>query len=107
MQLISWNVNGIRSAYRKGFMDWLKHQNPDILAIQETKARMDVLPHDLLNIQGYHSIFSSAEKKGYSGVALYTKQKPQQVSTGLGISRFDQEGRTIIADYGDFVLFNI
>jgi len=68
---------------------------------------MDVLPHDLLNIQGYHSVFSSAEKKGYSGVAVYSKRKPVQISTGLGISRFDHEGRTIVADFGEFVLFNI
>lgn len=68
---------------------------------------MDVLPHDLLNIQGYHSVFSSAEKKGYSGVAVYSKRKPVNISTGLGISRFDHEGRTIVADFGEFVLFNI
>jgi len=107
MQLISWNVNGIRSAYRKGFMDWFRRQNPDIFCVQETKAQMDVLPHDLLNIQGYHSVFSSAEKKGYSGVAVYSKRKPVNISTGLGISRFDHEGRTIVADFGEFVLFNI
>ncbi|MDO9548813.1 MAG: exodeoxyribonuclease III, partial [Candidatus Marinimicrobia bacterium] len=97
MQLISWNVNGIRSAYRKGFMEWFRQQNPDIFCVQETKAQMDVLPHDLLNIQGYHSVFSSAEKKGYSGVAVYSKRKPVMISTGLGISRFDHEGRTIVA----------
>lgn len=107
LQLISWNVNGIRSAYRKGFLNWFQRQNPDIFCVQETKARMDVLPHDLLNIQGYYSAFSSAEKKGYSGVALYSKVKPLTVKTGLGIQKFDHEGRTIIADYGDFVLFNI
>lgn len=107
MQLISWNVNGIRSAYRKGFLDWFRQQNPDIFCVQETKAQMDVLPHDLLNIQGYYSVFSSAEKKGYSGVALYSKVKPLTIKTGLGIQKFDHEGRTIIADYGDFVLFNI
>ncbi|MBU0713067.1 exodeoxyribonuclease III [bacterium] len=107
MQLISWNVNGIRSAHRKGFMEWFQKQNPDIFCVQETKAQMDVLPHDLLNIQGYHSVFSSAEKKGYSGVAVYSKRKPVQISTGLGISRFDHEGRTIVADFGEFVLFNI
>ena len=107
MQLISWNVNGIRSAHRKGFMEWFQKQNPDIFCVQETKAQMDVLPHDLLNIQGYHSVFSSAEKKGYSGVAMYSKRKPVQINTGLGISRFDHEGRTIVADFGEFVLFNI
>lgn len=107
MQLISWNVNGIRSAYRKGFLNWFQRQNPDIFCVQETKAQMDVLPHDLLNFQGYYSVFSSAEKKGYSGVALYSKVKPLTVKTGLGIQKFDHEGRTIITDYGDFVLFNI
>jgi len=88
-------------------MEWFQKQNPDIFCVQETKAQMDVLPHDLLNIQGYHSVFSSAEKKGYSGVAVYSKRKPVQISTGLGISRFDHEGRTIVADFGEFVLFNI
>ncbi len=107
MQLISWNVNGIRAAYRKGFLDWFYRQNPDILCVQETKAHQEQLPDELLNIPGYQSIFLSAERKGYSGVAIYSKIKPISIQTGLGIEKFDHEGRTIIADYGEFVLLNI
>jgi exodeoxyribonuclease-3 len=107
MQLISWNVNGIRAAFRKGFLDWFHRQNPDIFCVQETKAQPDQLPEELLNVPGYQAIFHSAERKGYSGVAIYSKVKPNAVRTGLGIDKFDHEGRTIIADYGDFVLLNI
>ncbi|MBU1064040.1 endonuclease/exonuclease/phosphatase family protein, partial [bacterium] len=107
MQLISWNVNGIRSAHRKGFMEWFQKQNPDIFCVQETKAQMDVLPHDLLNIQGYHSVFSSAEKKGYSGVATFTKRKPKSVKTYFGNNLLSKEGRMQQLDFGDFLLLNI
>ncbi|MCK4715973.1 MAG: exodeoxyribonuclease III [Candidatus Marinimicrobia bacterium] len=107
MQIISWNVNGIRSAYRKGFLNWMSRQNPDIFCVQETKAYMEQLSYDLLNINGYHSVFSSAYKKGYSGVALYSKEKPNYVQNGFGIEKYDREGRIIVADYDDFVLLNI
>jgi len=107
MQIISWNVIGIRSAYRKGFLNWMCRHNPDILCIQETKAYMEQLSYDLLNINGYHSAFSSAYKKGYSGVALYSKEKPNYIQTGFGIEKYDREGRIIIAGYDDFVLLNI
>ena len=107
LRALSWNVNGLRAAYRKGFLDWLAEESPDILCVQETKAAVDQLPDELINVPGYEAHFASAEKKGYSGVALYTKSRPEKVSHGFGIDKFDSEGRTLIADYGDFVLFSI
>ena len=104
MILYSWNVNGLRAAYKKGFLEWLYKSSPDILAVQETKCHPDQLLDELRNPQGYHTYWASAEKKGYSGVALFTKVKPKNVQIGLGIAEFDREGRTIVADYGDFVL---
>jgi len=105
--LLSWNVNGIRAAYKKGFLDWMKEASPDILCLQETKAQKEQLHSDLLNIEGYTSYFSSAEKKGYSGVALYTKTKPNEVKKGIGIPEFDSEGRVVHASYDNFELFNV
>ncbi len=107
MRILSWNVNGIRAAYKKGFLDWLKEEDPDILCIQETKAHPDQLTDDLRNPEGYESYFSSAEKKGYSGVAIYTKQKPKKVEHGFGIKKFDSEGRILVAEYPKFVLMSI
>lgn len=103
MLLMSWNVNGIRAAQKKGFVDWLQETQPDILGVQETKAHPDQLDDDLLKPDGYYTYWSSAERKGYSGVALYTKVEPRTVQLGLGIEKFDSEGRTIVAEYDDFV----
>ena len=108
LRLLSWNVNGIRAAYKKGFVNWFVKENPDILCLQETKAHPEQLTDDLLNINGYKSYFSSSiVKKGYSGVAIYTKQEPVKVEHGFGIPKFDDEGRIIAADYKSFVLINI
>ncbi|MEA1959625.1 MAG: exodeoxyribonuclease III [Chloroflexota bacterium] len=107
LTVLSWNVNGIRAVYKKGFLDWLTKESPDILCVQETKAAEDQLPFDLKMVEGYHAFFSSSDRKGYSGVALYTKSKPASIATGFGIPRFDSEGRILIADYDSFVLFNI
>ena len=107
MRILSWNVNGIRAAYKKGFLDWLKKENPDILCIQETKAHPEQLTDDLRNVDGYESYFSSAERKGYSGVAIYTKQKPKKVEHGFGVKKFDSEGRILVAEYPKFVLMSI
>lgn len=108
LRLLSWNVNGIRAVYKKGFVDWFLKETPDVLCLQETKAHPEQLTDDLLNINGYKSYFSSSiVKKGYSGVAIYTKQEPVKVEHGFGIQKFDDEGRIIIADYKDFVLINI
>ena len=105
--LISWNVNGIRASYKKGFIDWLLKENPDIFCAQETKANIDQLPSDLVNIADYISYFHSAERKGYSGVAVYSKYKPKQFSSGFGDKYYDNEGRTIIVNFKDFILFNV
>ncbi len=106
-RLISWNVNGIRAIYKKGFLDWFKSIKPDILSLQETKAHPDQLVDELKNVNGYKSHFSAAEKKGYSGVVTYTKLKPISVKNGIGIKEFDSEGRFIITEFEDFTLFNI
>ena len=107
MRLISWNVNGIRAVAKKGFLETVAELDPDVLCIQETKASVDQLDESLLNIPGYTSYFSSAERKGYSGTAVYTKREPVSVSYGLGTDEFDHEGRTIELDFGDFILYNI
>ncbi len=107
MKIISWNVNGIRSAAKKGLIDWINTGQPDVLCLQETKASPMQLEKAILEIPGYSSWFSSAEKKGYSGVALYTKKDPVTVGFGMGIPRFDSEGRMIIAEYDDFFIFNV
>ena len=106
MRVISWNVNGLRAVHKKGFLDWLSSEDPDILCLQETKAHAEQLPEEVRSVAGYHSFFSTPERKGYSGVGLYTKKAPDSVQFGFG-DRFDAEGRTIIADYGEFVLFGI
>jgi exodeoxyribonuclease-3 len=107
VRLISWNVNGLRAVYKKNFLNWLIKENPDAGCLQEIKASEEQLPDALKSVKGYHVYFSSSEKKGYSGVALYTREKPKIVSETWGDKRFEGEGRTLSADYGDFILFNI
>lgn len=107
MKIISWNVNGIRAIHKKGFVEWLNSEQPDILCIQETKANIDQLDDALINVLDYFSFFSSAQKKGYSGVAVYTKKKPLSVKYGIEIERFDSEGRILILEYQNFILLNI
>ena len=107
LKLISWNVNGIRAIYKKGFYQWFVTEKPDILCLQETKASLDQFPQELKNIDGYHVYSAEAQKKGYSGVALHSTVKPKKIETGFGIERFDTEGRILIAYYDAFVLYNI
>lgn len=107
MKILSWNVNGLRAIHRKGFLQWFLEEKPDMLCIQEIRAMEEQLPSDLREIEGYYTYFFSAERKGYSGVALYTKIEPKIVRNGFGIERFDREGRVLIADYESFVLFDI
>ncbi len=103
IRLYSWNVNGIRAVHKKGFVDWVLKENPDILCLQETKAHPDQLTKELISINGYQSFFSSSKvKKGYSGVAVYSKLNPVDVKYGFDIPRFDDEGRTLILDYKEF-----
>lgn len=106
LTLYSWNVNGLRAAHRKGFLDWLYEAQPDIVGIQETKCHPDQLDANLREPEGYRAYWAPAGKKGYSGVALYSKKEPKSVQIGLNIADYDREGRTIVADYGDFVLIN-
>ncbi len=107
LTLVSWNVNGIRAAHRKGFLDWLHQAEPDILCIQESRAEEHQLPKALAQPEGYHGYWNACQrKKGYSGTALLARDAPLNVEFGLGIEEFDQEGRTIVAQYPTFTLLN-
>lgn len=107
MKMISWNVNGLRAVSKKGFSDWILKENPDILCIQETKLQEEQLVEQLRNIEGYESYFSFARRKGYSGVAIYTRHKPISIKYGFGIEKFDSEGRILQMEYPGFTLLNI
>ena len=105
MKIISWNVNGIRAASQHGLLDWLGKAQPDILCLQETKAHPDQLTDDLIAPEGYRSIWVSAQKKGYSGCAVYCKKDFLSVNL-LGEKRFDDEGRVQVLEHRDFTLIN-
>lgn len=107
MKIISWNVNGIRAALKKGFSDFLAMENPDILCLQETKAEQEQVPADFFAELPYSVCWNAAERKGYSGVAIFSKQEPLSVEKNFAEERFNNEGRILIADYGHFVLFNL
>lgn len=102
--MLCWNVNGLRSVHRNGFLDWLRQENPDMCCLQETRVAEEQLPPEIKNLEGYHTYFHCAKKPGYSGVGLFTKQKPLSVSYGMGLEEFDNEGRMIVAEYPHFVL---
>lgn len=104
---MSWNVNGIRAAIRKGFLDFLHKEQPDLLFLQEIKAQVDQLEEDVLEHEHYHTYWNPAERKGYSGTALFSKIEPDHVIHGTGIEEFDMEGRVTRADIGDFVIYGI
>lgn len=105
LRLYSWNVNGIRAAQGKGLLDWIARVQPDVLCLQETKAHPDQLDEELRSPDGYQSYWAwSTVKKGYSGVVIYSRAEPVKVQVGLGIADYDGEGRTILVDYGGFVL---
>ena len=106
MRLISYNVNGLRSALKKGFLEWLKTDPADIICLQEIKAVKENVDHEAIEALGYHTYWFSAEKKGYSGVAIFTKKQPDALYYGNGIMQSDAEGRVIRADYGDVSLLN-
>ncbi|MFO8009480.1 MAG: exodeoxyribonuclease III [Dehalococcoidia bacterium] len=107
IKILSWNVNGIRAAKEKGFLELLKQRSPDILCPQETKAHLDQLKPDLLQPEGYITYWNYPERKGYSGVALFTREEPLRVQYDITEMEMDLEGRVIVADYVDFLLFNI
>ena len=107
MKIFSWNVNGVRAIEKKGFLDWIEDENPDIVCIQETKAKVEQLSPSLIEDHGYHTYWHSAERPGYSGVATFSKIEPYYVQKGLGIDRFDSEGRVLITEHENFLLYNI
>lgn len=108
MKIISWNTNGLRATVKQGyFMPLFSFNNPDIVCLQETKCEPEQLDEKTRNLKGYNSYFSYSKiKKGYSGVAIYSKVKPDKVEYGIGIKKFDDEGRTLVAHYKDFILIN-
>ena len=106
VRIISYNVNGIRAAIKKGFMDWLKTGPADIVCVQETKAEKDNVDHAQFKALGFHDYWFSAQKKGYSGVAVFTKIKPDHIEFGTGHKVSDDEGRVIQLDFGDTRLIN-
>lgn len=108
MRIVSWNVNGIRAAHKKGFMDFLAADNPDVLCLQEVRAEVHQIDEDKRVPAGYHAVYvPHASKKGYSGVGLYSKREPVQVYKGIGIEKFDCEGRIVGADFEDVVVFGV
>ncbi len=107
MRILSWNVNGIRAVYKKGFLDWLGKSRANIICLQEIKAQEDQLPFDLTQPKDYFSYFNSAKKKGYGGVVVYTKEKPLKIEFNLGFKRFDQEGRLLRLEFSNFTLINV
>lgn len=107
LRIITLNLNGIRSAARKGFFDWLAQQGADIVCVQELKAQAGDMAADLLQPCGFTGHFHYAEKKGYSGVGLYLRQPPQIVTSGFGVAEFDAEGRYLEANYGDVTVISL
>lgn len=107
MKVYSWNVNGLRAVAKKNFFDWIIEESPDVLFIQETKIQAETLTDELRNIEGYHSYFSYAAKKGYSGTGVYSKIEPDEVYYGFGVEEFDSEGRIVAVRFGKTVMFNI
>lgn len=107
IKLVSYNVNGIRAALQKGFLDWLQISDPHILCIQETKAQKEQVDHELLSELGYSQYWFSAEKRGYSGVLVCSKIKPDRVYYGMQLDPYDLEGRLIRLDFGDTTLINV
>jgi exodeoxyribonuclease III len=108
MNIISWNVNGLRAVHRKGNFQWLLDQSPDIFCLQEVKATPDQLPEEVRNPKGYHSFFDfPKEKKGYSGVAIYSKKQPDLVEYVMGKPHLDKEGRLVTAYFGNVALMNV
>ena len=106
MKLVSWNVNGIRAALKKGLDNFVDTQQPEILCLQETKANEDQVDLDWLDA-GYHHYWNSAEKKGYSGTAVFTRKKPQSVAMGMGIDEHDKEGRVLTLEFPKWYLVNV
>jgi len=106
-KILSYNLNGIRAALKKDFINWLENEKPDILCIQETKAQPEQIETEKFEALGYHCYWFSAEKKGYSGTGILSKQKPDRVEYGMGIEKYDREGRFMRADFGDVSVISV
>ena len=104
MKFISWNVNGLRACMQKGFLDFFQEIDADIFCLQETKLQEGQID---LNLPGYHQYWNYAEKKGYSGTAIFTKEEPLQVAYGIGVEEHDHEGRVITAEYPEFYFVTV
>ena len=107
MKIISWNVNGIRACARKGFLDWLGACDAEIVGLQEVRARVEQIDEDVLSPEGWHVDIVHAERKGYSGVGMYARLKPEEIDTSLGVEEFDAEGRVQLAYFGDLLVANV
>jgi exodeoxyribonuclease-3 len=106
MRLLSWNVNGLRAGIKKGFLAWLESESPDVLLMQETKARAEDLPLEEFAARGYVSRFLSAERLGYSGVGILARREPDEWVEGIGVQKYDSEGRVLAARYGELLLIS-
>ncbi len=107
MKILSWNVNGLRAVYKKGFLDWFKKESPEVLCLQETKCLENQAPEEIARFNGYSFNIFPAERKGYSGVATLSRVKPKRLDRGFNEPRFDAEGRVLVSSYPSFTLFNI
>ena len=107
IKILSYNINGIRAAIRKGFVEWLEDCNPDIICLQETKANVDQFDQTVFKKLGYNDYWFSAEKKGYSGVGILTKLKPNKIHYGVGINYMDREGRNLMLDFDNFSVMSL
>jgi exodeoxyribonuclease-3 len=107
MQIISYNINGIRSALNKGLLNWMEQRKADVYCFQETKALREQVDHSAFDLLGYNSYWFSAQKKGYSGVAIFTRHKPDLVTYGFGNDEYDEEGRIVRADFGDLSVISV
>jgi len=107
IRILSWNVNGLRAALRKGFMEWFERESPDILCTQEIKVQADQIGDDVRQPDGYHGHWNWGERKGYSGVGILSREEPLNVRTAFGVERLDAEGRVVMAEYPGFTLFNV
>ena len=107
IKIISWNINGIRAVHKKGFLDWLSRESPDIVCLQEIKAQEIQVPAEIISLPGSSSCWNSADRPGYSGVATLSRKKPLVVKRGIGVGVFDCEGRVLETEFEDFTLLNI
>lgn len=107
MMVVSWNVNGLRSIYKKNFLGWFKNTGADIICLQEVRATKTQLSSDLVEVENYSLYFNASDRKGYAGVAVYTKDKPLLVEYKIGFDRFDKEGRIVTLKYSGFILVNV